>query len=420
MATTEAQGREPWTPPPPPGLEARAFTGLHEWEAHTRLGMVAFQPELQGDAVDPLVRRWLALLAQGPELPTAIGRGAFAGSELAGGYVLWLRDMRLGATTARTACIGGVVVAPAWRKRGVGRLLMLDALAEAKRKRAALLLLDGIADFYRPFGYVDIWDATRHSVAAADVAALPRHDGLCVRPAAEADVAALASLYRRHFGDYTGSFERSRALAAHRVRTAALNGGGVQVALDGGGRVRGYLVLPRRDPSVVREAVAEDHAALAALLQAHAAAAAARSAEVPQELTWELPADSLTFGLLADLLPVRSETRRREHAGWQARPADPVALARVAARAVPDDGRRQALDLEIDGVPCQPKASAASGAPVPNAALSGPVWLALAFHHRPLAWAATQPGQAIPREAEAALASWLPAQPVWVPGSDRF
>lgn len=399
------------------GLEIRALADAAEWHAHLALAVAAFQPGVEGADVPALVRRWFSDLQAGPELPTVLGRGAFVDGRLVGGLTIRLRAMRIGAASARTACIGGVVVDPARRLRGVGRALLEDAIREARRRRCAVVLLDGIPDFYRPFGFVDVWDPARHAVARDDVERLAPARDATVRPAREADAAALARLYRQAFGDRTGAFRHDPALASHRIRTAQASGGGVHVAVDGTGRVRGYLRLPARDRHWVREAVAAEADALRALLRWHAAIVAADDV-TPAELVWELPEDSLTLALLADALTIRSEVRRQEHAGWQARAGDPRALARVVGRAVAGGGLP--LDLSVDGAPCGPvggRAAASPGAPV---ALSGAVWLALAFGHRPVAWAAAQPGQHLPRRAWAALEASLPGRRAWIAGGDRF
>lgn len=401
---------------PPAGLVIRPLSGRAAWEAHARLGVAAFQPDVVGQsAVAAAARRWVDQVAAGPEARTTVARGAFVAGRLAGGYTLGLRAMRLGQTMARTACIGNVVVDAQSRLRGVGRALMLDAVAEARRRRCAVVLLHGIADFYPPFGFVDVWDPERHALGAGDIARLPAPAACRVRPAGGGDGAALTRLYRRHFlSRYTGAFARSPALAAHRVRAAEAGGGGIHIATDRSGRVRGYLVLHRRDRHILREVVAEDRDAALALLHHHRGLVS-EGADAPAEIVWEMPRDGLTFGLVADLLAVKSEVRRQEGAGWMARPGDPTALVRVAAAAL---GREAAsrLDLRIDGVACP---TGAADARPPRVEIAGTVFLALLFGHRSAAWAATRPGQRVPAAARPLLDA-AAGRPAWIAGGDRF
>lgn len=398
----------------PPALEMRAFADRADWIVHARLGVAAFQPEVEGDEAERMAQAWTERTLEGPDVRGGgFGRGAFARGQLVGGYTMWLRPMRLGAGFARTACIGGVVTDPAWRMRGVGRAMMLDAVAEARRHRAAVILLSGIAGFYVPFGYADVWDPPSHHIPLAEALRLPEGP-LAVRPARPEDAPALDALYRRHYqARYTGAFRRTVAVARHRVLTGREFGRGTVVAVDARGRVRGYAALPRRDGYPVREAAAGDAFALRALVRHHASLLA-QGTPTAEELAWSVPTRGLTFSLLADAFPVRTEARREEGAGWMARPGDARALARAAGAALGDAAA--AVDLWVDGLPCRPDAPASAV----HAELSGQVFLALAFGHRPAAWARTRPGQRLPAAAAAVLDEALVRHPPWIAGGDWF
>jgi predicted N-acetyltransferase YhbS len=388
-------------------VQVRPIETAQDQDAYARLCIEAFGAA--GDPPPPADRVRGPRAAQGGGPSPHTVRGAFRDGRLVGGYTLHDRRMRLGGVVARTAGVGGVVTAPAHRLTGVGRALMEDAVREARGRGFALLLLNGIPQFYRRFGFVDVWDPDGHVWSSADVAALPP-SGLRVRPATVQDAAAVERLFRRHFRRYTGSFARGADV------TAGLLGDPgrrlVHVATSPAGAVRGYLVLNPKRLHTSREVAADDRAAVVALARLHARLAAAPE-DPPAELTWFMPRQSLAFAHLSDLVGVRSETRRAPDADWLARPAAPRALARLAAAvAARRAGAGTPPAVALDGLPT------AGGPPVAH--LSGAVWLQLAFGHRPPEWAAQQPGQRIPRRHRAMLEATLPDAPAWIAGMDWF
>ena len=397
-------------------VEMRALKGDGEWEAYSHLVAAAFAPALAAD--ESQRRRWLRSTLESPDFTDDCGRGAFDGDDLLGGYLLEVWRMRLGETVVRTGCIGAVAVSAEHRMRGVGRQMLLDAVAEGRRRRCALLFLDGIARFYRPFGFSDVWDPETHHFARADAEALPDTEA-AIRLARPEDARALAALYGRHFAAYTGSFGHSAEMAAYKLDAGI--GGDTCLAVDRRGRVRGHLLLARRDRHIVREVAADDRDALCALLRHHARVVAA-APDAPETLSWQVPATSLTFGLLSDALDLRSEIRRTPYAGWMARPGHPRELGRAVSSIWAERARRglaptSGIQIAVDGVRCQAPDRRQGGVEV---RLSGGVWLALAFGHRPVAWASAQPGQHVPRRAWTLLQATLPDRPCWVAGSDRF
>ena len=109
-------------------------------------------------------------------------RCAFRGEAYLGGYRVEERWLRVGPARLRTGCIGVVVVDPAHRGQGIGKTLMGDAFARALARRQTLLLLHGLVDFYRPFGFADVFDPTDHAVRGADILSAPRVRIACVPP----------------------------------------------------------------------------------------------------------------------------------------------------------------------------------------------------------------------------------------------
>jgi len=390
----------------------RPLTAGPERQAYAEVVLASFATEGDGGEATLLGRGWIADELDGPDVRPQTVRGAFAGDRLVAGYMLWTRRMRVAGVLARVGCVGNVATAPAERGRGAGRAMLLDALAEARRRRLALLFLDGTARFYTPFGFVDVWDPEHHAFALADAWALsPTRTS--TRPAVPADAPALVALYRRHFGRYSGSFARNEAFMRHRLDAGG--GGEVEIALDAAGRPRGYILVGSRRPEVVREAAADTADALFALVRAHARRTAAL-ASAPDRLRWRVPADGLAFAWLADAVALTSEVARVPAAGWMARPGEAGAAADLAAR-VARTGRRDAgaLRLVVDGATC-----ADDGPGAPEVRLTGAVWLALAFGYRGVAWAAAQPGQRVPAAARRALAARVGGGPTHVPGGDWF
>jgi GNAT superfamily N-acetyltransferase len=233
-------------------------------------------------------------------------RGAFRGDELLGGYVIHERWLLIGGARLLTACIGGVVVREEARKLGIGRALMEDAIAFAERERHALLLLDGIPNFYQRFGYADVFDPTRHAIERA---AVPRLEpsAYAVRAARPDDAEALLDLYRRHFGTFDRTIEEMRW---------RLPGGGRHpiAAVDASGRLRGYMVGPGGDHRErTYEVAADDWPAALALLHHHAQLSDA------EELVWAIPPHAPLLAWLRDRFPVVSTRTNTPNGDWMAR-----------------------------------------------------------------------------------------------------
>ena len=368
-------------------------------------------------------------------------RCAFAGDEMVGGYLVERRLLRVGEARVPTGCVGTVVVRPDRRGGGVGRALMLDSLAFGRDSGMALLLLNGLAGYYRPFGYADVFDATEHAMRAAEVLALP--PGPChVREATVEDAPAMRGLYDRHCGPHPGSFERDPTQEAFLVRFgASMVGRGYRgrdslpfssplVAVDAEGRVRGCLCPPWGPLRAFGDEVAADDWPAVSALARHKAEGLASLAEPAEFLAWPLPPDSLASELLGDHVTVERRTTVRPWTNWEAAVVSP---SRLLAAMVPAwDARWRAsraatqgtVALVVDGATLALRLDAAGVAPVDASQaahrleLTSRVVAPLLFGFRSVAWARQQDGQQVPAGLVPVLETLFPPQVPWVAPTD--
>jgi len=407
----------------------------------------------------------------GPGGDRAYPHGAYRGATFLGGYHAFWRQLRLGPALLDTVCIGAVATRPERRNQGVARALLRYAVAQAKRNKAALLLLDGIGDFYHRFGFVDVLDLTHHLVERNAVLALPPVPDIPrVRAATPDDAPILLELYERYLGDRYGGFARTLEQQRHRLEQFdPRNPAWLAVGADGA--ARGYLLLSFGHADHAIEVGAADWPTALTLLQ-HQARLLEQPAfldsrgehyapgGLPAELRWALPPDSTVFYLLADHLSVCSESLHRPDADWMARPADPPTLYRALLplwqqrrqhNAGADDrsgGGGGVLTLDVDGdvahldlsgpeigldVPARksaPERKTAAGQDDQGATddaddastvrLPSAVFTQLIFGYRPVEWALAQPGVTAPPHLRTPLETLFPLTPVWIAGSDAF
>lgn len=429
-------------------IGVRPLAAGEEALAFARLAVEAF---FHASDVETTARGWTSTMERAPGFDLRQRRGAFQGDEYLGGYSVEARTMRVGAARLPVGCVGSLVVRPEWRRRGVASALLADALAYARERGCALLLLNGIPNFYRRFGYTDVLDYTEHLMRRADVLAQPAGP-YAVRRAGPADAATVAALYERHYGPFTGSFVHTPAWEEHFL--ALRGGGGTLLALDGAGQARGYLILWWGESARAMEVGADDWPAALALLRHQAEAMEAGE----ETLAWHLPPDAPTVALLADHLTaadtsdwgepsregsIRSVTYRHPDAGWMARVADagtlvegmlPAWSARLRAAACGWEGRftlvvgEAAYPIEVSAgearpQPGQPGMAAEGGATpaqIPCVRLAQETLAALIFGYRTVEWAAAQPGAEIAHELLPPLRALFPMGQAWIAGSDEF
>jgi predicted N-acetyltransferase YhbS len=377
----------------------------------------------------------------GPAPDPASIRGAFRGGGYLGGYLIEERTLRVGQARLRAGCVGVVVTHPDHRRQGVATALMRDALHHARARGMVVLLLHGMADFYTPFGYADVFDATEHAVRRADALSAPPSP-YRVRAATADDAPALIDLYDRHYGPHPGSFARDGATERFRIeflttlnREAYWQRDGLRfappvVTTDGNDRPRGCWIAPWGPLRAFgSEMAADDWPAVLALLQHHA-----RQYEEGVELdriSWPLPPDSLAAALLADHFTVEQHVVSRPWTNWEACLVDPLALLRGMIPAWSERMRhraptwRGAIALEIERVTGTLRLGSEgmsvtedADGDTPLIALTSRVLLPLLFGFRSVAWAAVQEGQRIPAELVPLLEALFPPLTPWIAPTD--
>lgn len=402
-----------------------------ELDAFFRVAAGQFIRDVAPEIAGPDFRRFTETA---PNADPARSRGAFRGETYLGGYLIDERWLRIGAARVRTGCVGVVVTRPEFRGGGVATALMNDAFAFARSRGCVLLMLHGLANFYEPFGYVDVFDAAEHRIGLEDVPTAD--DGYRVRRATVGDAPAMRELYDRHFGPHPGSFVRSVEQQAFQLGfMASMEGRSYQtrdgrsfeppvVALDQGGRVRGYLVSPWGPLRAFGDEVAaDDWPATLALLQYDAG----RSGAMPEAspgLRWPLPPNSLAAMLLADHLTVRVESLHRPRANWMAAVIDLDGLVGAMRESWEERWRRIAgdnpagIEIAIDGRSLVRFGGASVGLTAPKIAISAKVLIPLLFGFRNVRWAMAQPGTVVPVELAAVLEQLFPPLQPWIAPTD--
>ena len=420
---------------PDPGLIVRALETPAEIDVFFRLGIQSFAPEIPSEELAKRAEGWRDAVLRMPSYVPGQLRGAFlADGTFVGGCNVYERWMSFGPARLRTGCVNGVLTLPDYRHRGVGTAIMMEALSYAQSRGQALLLLDGIPGFYRRLGYADVLDITEHAIAGQEILAQPPSP-YSVRTATPDDASAVLGLYRRHFGPYPGSFERSLEEQRGMIESRPPFNP-IPLAVGEDGAPRGYLLFDEMHRGAhAAEITAEDWLAALALLQHHARGVASSSAP-ESELWWPLPPDSATLYDIAERLPVHSHTKINPDSDWMARPASLPALFRSllplwherwARHAAPWAG---VLALEVgnaEGAACALELGPSSlklvefqpGQPH-TVRLSPQAFTQLVFGYRSVSWAARQAGQSVPAELRPALEVLLPRVQAWIPGSDTF
>jgi len=396
-------------------ITIRSAATSDELDAFFLLAAQTFAP----DSYPPVAAsRWRQRVEGTPGYVPGQVRCALVGTTLIGGYILYERMMRLGSVVVPTGCFASLVVHPDWRGHGIATALMHDVTMRAHERHLGLILLDGIAGFYSRFGYVDVFDTTRHTVSRASLAAWSRSP-YHVRPATLDDAPVLLELYERHYAGYSGSFVRSLAWQRHDLAWR-LPDHPPLLACDETGQVRGYLLLPLYAPRHhAVEAAADDWNAALALLQYHASAVADAT-----DIDWSLPPDSPTFYTLADRLNLTSRTYRRPDEGWMALPAHLPTLFAALAPLFEERWRvvgGEAFRLQIGDAALMLAVGQGSGAPERLTVVLTPQgFVQLLFGFRPAHWIAHQPGVSIPAAILPTLDALFPTGHAWIAGSDAF
>ena len=414
-----------------PDFVIRSLTTAPEIEAFYRLNAQVFRPDHDTVLIATRRRRFIT---EAPDFHPEQLRGAFLGTTYLGGYRIPAFTVHMGPARLRICGIGAVVTHPAYRHQGIAGALMRDAIAYATQRQYALLLLDGIPNFYSQFGYVNVLDCLQHAIASEEIHAHPPSP-YTVRPATLDDVPALLTLHQRHYGSYLGSFDRTQEWQEHLLRHRFIFAEEPPVmVLTPDDEPRGYLIpFQKRTPAYhVLEVATDDWPAALALLQYYAHLVE-KTPDPPKEVLWPLPPNSSTLYLLADNVAVRSETHRILNVGWMARPAHVPTLLHALIPLWQERMQRHTvawsgiLALEVDNSTCYLEVRLgtlrmreSSSAPIDTVRLTSRVFLQLLFGYRSLMWAVHQPAQCIPSPLLPLLAILFPQEQAWIAGSNSY
>jgi GNAT superfamily N-acetyltransferase len=415
----------------PPDTEA-------EFDAFFRLATATF---IRMSPTAVAAADWRRYLETAPWFHHSNVRGAFLGQTYLGGYLIEERTLHLGSSRLRAGCIGAVVTHSEHRRRGIGSAMMRDALGYARSRGHSFLLLNGAAGFYDPFGFIDVFDATEHSIGRAEILAQPPGP-IEVRRATVDDAPQILDLYRRHHEPYAGSFERTLEAQQHQIRFAQTVDPAAYHRRDGlgyappvvatdRGVVCGYLVNPWGPlPAFGSEVAADTWPAALALLQ-HDAHRYDTLPEPPDDLRWPLPPDSPTYYHLADHLTLRSLALHRPHGGWMASLIDVEEVLRAllpeweerhcaqagawcGSLVLAVDDRSWGLVVRQDGIDLGPRVPQEA----PVLGLSKHALTQLLFGFRPFSRLDVQPGASVPAELRPLLPILFPSRSPWIAPTD--
>ncbi|MFG1604790.1 enhanced intracellular survival protein Eis [Actinoplanes sp. NPDC049265] len=143
------------------------------------------------------------------------------------------------------ACgVAGVATAAELRGRGLGRLVLTGLLRGARERGAVIsTLFDTTPAPYRALGWEEVGALVYHRVATRVLAGTRPDPTITLRPAAEADLPAVAEIYRVAARTATGMMERSEptfGLADHDGFTVAVDEGNTMVGYASWNRGPGY------------------------------------------------------------------------------------------------------------------------------------------------------------------------------------
>ena len=424
-----------------PDFMVRPMTNLDERRVYRRLAHVTFNHSTD---IEAATERRMAFAEQQAAFRPELTRGAFLNNTFLGGYHIAERKLCIGPNCASqllTGCIGGVVTQIEHRQQGVAFAMLHDAVTFAQKNKYALLLLDGIPNFYHRFGFIDVIEGAEHRVTRQHIDAQPA-SSYTVRDVTLDDAKALLDLYKRHYSTYTGGFERDETFEKHFIRYRA-NTTPV-IVLDEHNIPYGYMMLFQRPGSNdALEVAADNWPALLALLRHHLNINVQINSEY-SEVSWPLPLDSPTFYLLSDHLPIKTHMAHFPDTGWMARIGDaltlveamvpawktrwlhrPHALEWSGTLALSIDDASYAglshflLGIDATGVYLLDQMTSTTHA-AHTIRVSQQVFMQLVFGHRPVSWAARQRNQSIPDNIQPVLDALFPVGNAWIAGTDAF
>ena len=374
-------------------------------------------------------------------------RAAFRDETFVGSYLIYERKIHIGSAEIVTGCIGAVVTHPDYRKQGIAKTFLTDAIDFARSRGHGLLLLEGIPHFYDQFGFVDVFDVSEVAIALDAIRTTPPPT-YGIRLATAADGPVLLDLYQRHFSSYTGSFSRTIRQQQHRInrRLNDTPSNPPILVTDASGTVTAAMLVANAEhPQQAFDIMADDWESIRTLLHYSANLLATDDGT---EIHWRIPLDSAVSTILSDhlqlpgyiqgtdpqvLYAVRSQTYHFANAAWMARLVNfpVVAQAMTAVWQQRWQGalahwhgslalqvEHEQIVLTIDGYSIT----------VSDAPSSDTLWVTftaasfiqLLFGYRTIAWAAQQSGNSVPENAVVPLHILFPSGNTWIPASDAF
>lgn len=419
----------------------RPLASPTEYQLHFQFADQAFSSEPSPTSA----LYWQQFVTNNPGFRPEQLRGAFREGKQLGSYIVHERILRMGRARLRTGCIGTVVTYPEYRHQGVATALMHDAIDYAHLQQYALLLLDGIPNFYHRFGYIDMLSQSIHDIARVAILAQPLSTHT-VRAATQDDAENVLILYDSHYGPFTGSFIRTLDQQTYHLQHQSPDNP-LLLAINPKGHPQGYLSLwSGANRSQARELAADNWPAALALLQYHALLLDS-SPESPnlqyrlpltaQELQWIIDHlevfNTASWEHPADEWVVRSQSFHHRDAGWMARL---VHLPTLAQALLPEWQARWNRSLShwsgnvlliVDDEQCilhidrtelelvdQPMGESDTFQITPQA------FIQILFGYRSVSWVVDQQNQPIKSDLLSVLNVLFPLDHTWIPTSDWF
>ncbi len=139
-----------------------------------------------------------------------------------------------GGRVVPTSGIAGVAVQPEVRGRGLVRQVLTQVLRHARDRGAVISTLFPTTPFpYRRLGWEEVGALTYYAMPTGSLAAARASAGVTLRPATEADVAAIKGLYADVARESTGLMDREGPLFAGNSLLGSFDGLTVAAGLDG-------------------------------------------------------------------------------------------------------------------------------------------------------------------------------------------
>lgn len=171
-----------------------------------------------------------------PDFQREHTRIAMCQGEIVGGLRINTDTIRIGEARLKMGGIGWVTTSPRWRKRGICRVIMNDALQYMREHKYHVSLLFGIPDFYDRFGYVT--SLADYAVFVDTIEATAFHTDLTVRQAKPGDIRAIQKIHVANDGDMACSIVRSAGHFMSKWDSVAKS---FRVLMDDQGKVLAYF-----------------------------------------------------------------------------------------------------------------------------------------------------------------------------------